>query len=92
MIAAALVTAALVTAALVAAGLVAAGLVAGLVPAARRLVLPAPVPAPPVTALRLARRALVPRTRLAVLASARRRAGGLLGCGLLSGGLLSCGS
>ena len=44
------------------------------------LVLPAPVPAPPVTALHLARRALVPRTRLAVLAGARRRASRPGGC------------
>ena len=58
---AALVAAALVTAALVAAAVVAAGLLAGaLVTAARRLVVTAPVPAPAVTALRLARRGLVP--------------------------------
>ena len=90
LVAAALVTAALVPAALIASAVVAAGLLAGsLVPAARRLVVAAPVPAPPVTALRLARRGLVPYTRLGVLTRALRRGARLLGSGLLSGSLLS---
>ena len=89
---AALIAARLVPAALIASAVVAAGLLTGhLVPAARRLVVAAPVPAPPVTALRLARPALVPCTRLGVLTRALRWATRLLGSGLLSGGLLSSG-
>ena len=85
-----MVPAALVPAALIATAVVAAGLFAGsLVPTARRLVVAAPVPAPPVTALRLARRGLVPYTRLGILTRVLRRAARLLGSGLLSGSLLS---
>jgi hypothetical protein len=80
----------LVPAALIASALVAAGLLAGyLVPAARRLVVAAPVPAPPVTALRLARPGLVPDTRLGILTRALRRAARLLSFSLLIAGLLS---
>ena len=87
LLAAALLAAGLVPAALLAAAVVAAGLLAGpLVPAARRLVVTAPGPATPVTALRLARGSL---TQLGVLACALRRAARLLGSGLLSGSLLS---
>src|SRR5260370_367649 len=68
-------------AARVAAALVTAGLLTGrLVPAAGRLVLTTPVPAPAVATLRLARRGL---PRLSLLASALRRAARLLGTGLL---------
>jgi hypothetical protein len=99
---AALIAARLIPAALIASAVVAAGLLTGhLVPAARRLVVAAPVPAPPVTALRLARPALVPDTRLGIftraLGWATRLLGsgllgsGLLGSGLLGSGLLSCG-
>jgi hypothetical protein len=94
---AALIAARLVPTALIASAVVAAGLLTGhLVPAALRLILAAPVPAPPVTALRLARPALVPDTRLGVLTHAlgwatRLLGSGLLGSGLLGSGLLSCG-
>jgi hypothetical protein len=93
----ALIAVRLVPAALIASAVVAAGLLTGhLVPAARRLVVAAPVPAPPVTTLRLARPGLVPETRLGVLTRAlgwatRLLGSGLLGSGLLSGGLLSGG-
>jgi hypothetical protein len=93
---AALIAARLVPTALIASAVVAAGLLTGhLVPAALRLVVAAPVPAPPVTALRLARPALVPDTRLGVLTRAlgwatRLLGSGLLGSGLLGSGLLSC--
>src|SRR5690348_13099048 len=95
LVAAALVPVALIAAAAVtgvaavATGLVTAGPVA-LVPAARGLVLAPPVPAPPVTALDVARRGVVARTRLAVLAGARRRAGRLLSSGGLSLPLGAC--
>jgi hypothetical protein len=89
---AALIAARLVPTALIASAVVAAGLLTGhLVPAALRLVVAAPVPAPPVTALRLARPALVPDTRLGVLTHALGWATRLLGSGLLGSGLLSCG-
>jgi len=94
---AALIAARLVPTTLIASAVVAAGLLTGhLVPAALRLILAAPVPAPPVTALRLARPALVPDTRLGVLTHAlgwatRLLGSGLLGSGLLGSGLLSCG-
>ena len=99
---AALIAARLVPAALIASAVVAAGLLTGhLVPAARRLVVAAPVPAPPVTALRLARPGFVSDTRLGVLTRALGWATRLLGSGLLgssllgsgrlSGGRLSCG-
>ena len=94
---AALIAARLFPTTLIASAVVAAGLLTGhLVPAALRLVVAAPVPAPPVTALRLARTALVPDTRLGVLTHTLGWAtlllgSGLLGSGLLSGGLLSCG-
>ena len=87
---AALIAARLVPAALVASAVVAAGLLTGhLVPAARRLVVAAPVPAPPVTALGLARPGLVSDTRLGVLTRALGWATRLLGSGLLGSGLLS---
>ena len=82
----------MIAAALVTAALVPAGLLAGsLVPTARRLVVAAPVPAPPVTALRIARRGLVPYTRLGILTRALRRGARLLGSGLLTGSLLTGG-
>src|SRR5205823_9359013 len=72
-----------VTGGLVTGGLLTAGPVA-LVPAARGLVLAAHVPAPAVATLGVARRGVVPRTWLAVLTGARRRAGRLLGSAALS--------
>src|SRR5208337_514194 len=90
-ITAGLLAAALVPAALIAAAVVTAGLAGRLVPAARRLVVAAPVPAAPVTALRLAWRGFVPYTRLGVFTRALRRAARLLGSRRLGGNLLSCG-
>ena len=84
LVAPALVAAALVAPALVAAALVAPAVVtAALVASARGLVVPAPVPAPAVTALRVACGGLIPGSLLGVLAGALGRAARLLSRGLL---------